>query len=211
MIARRNKTCGGKIIGDLCSYIFSGRKNKTDYVGVFEKQLAAFLDAKYVLLTPTGRKGLSLILEYYRFPKGAQIILPAYTLKDLVFMIQEKGYAPVFVDIDPYTYNMDASLVAAKITDKTVMVIATHLFGMPCEIDKIVEICKGQGVVVIEDCAHSLGARFKGKRVGAFADAAFFSFEVSKPVNTFGGGAVWGKFYQERNKRIPAAEKRVIR
>ena len=190
IIPRRNKVCGGKIIKRIYSYIFSKDKRRCNYVEKFEKEIAKFIGSRYALLTSSGRKGLSLIIDYYSFPKRSEIILPAYTLKDLVFIIKEKGYIPVFVDINPQTYNIEASLIEEKISKKTVMIIATHIFGMPCEIDKIVEISRKHKIVVIEDCAHAMGARYKGKRVGTFTEASFFSLELSKPINTFGGGAV---------------------
>jgi len=188
MIPRRNKIGNKEIWSRVLGYFFSKGKKHTDYISMFEEEVKSYLGVKHAALTPTGRKGLTLILDYYAFPKGSEILLPAYTLKDLVFLIKGMGYIPVFVDIDARTYNIDASLIENKITGKTRMIIATHIFGVPCEIDKIMELARKHNLIVMEDCAHALGATYKGKCVGSFGDAAFFSLETSKPINTFGGG-----------------------
>jgi len=190
IIPRRNRVFNRKVLKALSGYVLSGKTRNKDYIADFKNALTAFFGAKYAVLTPTGRKGLSLIIDYYSFPDGAEIIMPAYTLKDLVSLIKEKGYKPVFVDINPKTYNLEAALLEEKINERTAMIIATHIFGMPCQIDEIVRIARGHNVIVVEDCAHAMGALYKGRRVGTFSDASFFSLETSKPVNTFGGGIV---------------------
>lgn len=188
MVPRRNRVCNTALVKAFLSYIFSKKKRGLDYMTLFENELAMLIGTKHALLTSTGRKGLSLIIDYYSFPLGSEIILPAYTLKDLVFLIKEKGLNPVFIDISPLTYNIEASLIEEKINSNTVMIIVTHIFGMPCEIDKIAEAVKKYKIILVEDCAHAMGAAYKGKSVGSFGDASFFSLEVSKPINTFGGG-----------------------
>ena len=133
---------------------------------------------------------MELILEALRLNKGDEIIIPAYTLKDLIYLIQKKGLIIKLADIEEDTFNIDPRLVEKKITGKTKVIMVTHLFGLPCNIEEIIGIAKRHNVYVIEDCTHALGATRKGKKVGSFGKAGFFSFEATKPINTFGGGMV---------------------
>jgi perosamine synthetase len=98
------------------------------------------------------------------------------------------GLTPVPADVDPRTFNLDPAAFERAITARTVAVVPTHLYGLPCEMDAILSIAAKHGLKVIEDCAHALGARYRGREVGTFGDASFFSFQTLKPLNTYGGG-----------------------
>jgi dTDP-4-amino-4,6-dideoxygalactose transaminase len=98
------------------------------------------------------------------------------------------GLRPVFADIDPSTFNLDPAKFEAAITPRTRAVVPTHLYGQPCDMDPITRIARDRHLFVIEDCAHALGATYKGRKVGTFGDASFFSFQMLKPLNTYGGG-----------------------
>jgi len=190
MIVRRKRIFSKELTKNILNYIFSFSEKKRDYTALFEKKIAEYLGVEYITLVSSGRKGLELILKYFNFPEGSQIIMPAYTLKDLVIIVKNMGYTPVFVDVDARTCNMKPTLIEGKITDKTVLIIVTHLFGLPSDMDKILDISAKYNLKIIEDCAHSLGASYKGKKVGTFSDASFFSLELTKPINTFGGGII---------------------
>ena len=103
-------------------------------------------------------------------------------------MVRVAGLTPVFADVDPRTFNLDSAAFERAITARTVAVVPTHLYGLPCQMDAIMSIAERHGLRVVEDCAHALGARFKGRQAGTFGDAAFFSFQTLKPLNTYGGG-----------------------
>jgi perosamine synthetase len=94
----------------------------------------------------------------------------------------------VFADVDPATFNMNPESVERLITDKTRAIVPTHLYGLPCDMDRILEIAAKHDLVVIEDCAHALGATYKGRPVGTFGTGALFSFQTLKPLNCYGGG-----------------------
>ena len=188
MLPRRDRTVGKHLLLDILSYITSRKHQEHDYIETFRQKLCSRPGLKHAVFTSSGRAAMGLIIDFFSLPPGSEILMPAYTLKDLAVLIRKMGFEPVFVDVDPSTYNLDAGLLEEKITEKTRMVIATHMFGMPCEIDRITRICRNRGVVLIEDCAHSLGASYKDRSVGTFGEAGFFSLEVTKPVNTFGGG-----------------------
>jgi dTDP-4-amino-4,6-dideoxygalactose transaminase len=98
------------------------------------------------------------------------------------------GLTVVFADVDPKTFNMDPDSVERLITDKTRAIVPTHLYGLPCDMDRILDIAGRHNLIVLEDCAHALGAVYKGKPVGTFGTAALFSFQTLKPLNCYGGG-----------------------
>ncbi len=175
---------------DVLKLVFKGRVVEGDHVNLFEQAFASFIGVRFAVATCTGRNGMELIFNALGIKEGDEVIMPAYTLKDLVLLMEEKGIRPVLADVDGKSFNMDPARVEARITLKTRAIIATHIFGVPCDIERIMEVAKRHGLKVIEDCAHAAGASFRGKMLGSFGDAAFFSFEMIKPVNTFGGGMV---------------------
>jgi dTDP-4-amino-4,6-dideoxygalactose transaminase len=103
-------------------------------------------------------------------------------------MARVAGLHPVFADVDPATFNLTPEAFERAITPRTVAVVPTHLWGLPCDMDEIVEVAMRHGVRVIEDCAHALGARYRGRSVGTMGDAAIFSFQTLTPLNAYGGG-----------------------
>jgi dTDP-4-amino-4,6-dideoxygalactose transaminase len=103
-------------------------------------------------------------------------------------MARQAGLTPVFADVDPVTFNTTAAAIGRAMTSRTVAVVPTHLWGLPCDIDDIASVAARQGVIVIEDCAHALGALYRERPVGTFGDAAIFSFQTFKPLNAYGGG-----------------------
>lgn len=138
-----------------------------------------------------GRLALYAILKAIKIRQGDEVILPGFTCVVVPNAILYLGAKPIYVDIDPATYNIDPSKIEEKITKKTKAIIAQHTFGIPAEMDKILEIAKRCNLFVIEDSCHALGSKYKGKEVGSFGDAAFFSSQWSKPVTTgLGGWAV---------------------
>jgi len=98
------------------------------------------------------------------------------------------GLRVVFADVDPRTFTIDPASVERLVTDETRAIVPTHLYGLPCDMDAIMAIANRHNLVVIEDCAHSLGATYDGKPVGTFGNAGFFSFQTLKPLNCYGGG-----------------------
>lgn len=189
MICRRYiRTYKGEL-KDIFNFTLT-KKHSKDYTCLFEREFAKYIGRKYAVSVCSGREGLELLLEAYGINEGDEVIFPAYTLKDLLSLVQGKGIKPVLVDIDDKTFNIDVNLVDDSITARTKAIIATHIFGSPCNIEKIMNIARKNNLIVIEDCAHSLGSQVNGLKTGSFADAAFFSFELTKPINTFGGGMV---------------------
>jgi perosamine synthetase len=161
-------------------------------VRLWEKEFAKFIGVPYAKVVQSGRAGLFHILSKLIKPDD-EVIVPAYTLKDLSPIIRSTGAKIVFADIDKETFNVSPDDIQKKVSSKTRVIIATHIFGSPCDIVRICEIAKDHNILVIEDCAHSAGAILDGRQTGSFGDAAIFSFENIKPINTYGGGMVVAK------------------
>jgi perosamine synthetase len=159
-------------------------------VAVWERAVASYVGVPHAAAVSSGRRGMELIFRHLGIGAGDEVVVPAYTLKDLLPLIRQTGARVVLADIDPRTLCVTSDTVAARLTSRTRALLVLHTFGAPCVIDPILALADAHGVPVIEDCAHSLGAAVGGRQTGALGYAGFFSFETTKPVNTFGGGMV---------------------
>src|SRR5262245_6729451 len=136
-----------------------------------------------------GRVAFYYLLKALDLPPGSEIIFPSLTFWVVPELAKAAGLTVVFADVDPRTFNIDAASVERMITDKTRAIVPTHLYGLPCDMDAILAIAARHNLIVLEDCAHALGATFTGKPVGTFGTGALFSFQTLKPLNCYGGGA----------------------
>ena len=162
---------------------------RRDAIERFEREFAAFADLPHAIAVSSGRLGLFLVLEALRLGKK-KVLLPAYNFHIVPKIVEAAGLIPVYVDVDPSRFVVTPELIEEAMADDIGAVIVTHLFGCPCDVEEIAKICQGRGVALIEDCAHAIGATLNGRHVGSFGDAAIFSFETIKQVNTLGGGMV---------------------
>lgn len=134
---------------------------------------------------------LYFILKSMQFPEGSEIIVPALTFWVVPEIARVAGLTVVFADVDPITFTLSPAAMERAITPNTRAVLPTHLYGLSCDMDPILALARQHNLKVIEDCAHSLGAEYKGRMVGTLGDASFFSFQAFKPLNTYGGGLAW--------------------
>src|SRR3989441_6128518 len=135
-----------------------------------------------------GRIAFYYMLKALDLPPGSEIIFPSLTFWVVPELAKVAGLNVVFADVDPRTFNLDPASVERLITDKTRAVVPTHLYGLPCDMDRLLDIAARHNLVVLEDCAHALGATYKGRPVGTFGIGALFSFQTLKPLNCYGGG-----------------------
>lgn len=156
----------------------------------FENLFATYIGTRHAIAVSSARAGLVLVLKALNLQRGDEVILPAYTFHMIPAIIKSMGLKPVFIDVRIDTYNIDTSLIEEKITSRTKLILATHILGQPCEIDKIMDLSKRYNIKVIEDCAHSCGAEYETKKVGSFSEAGIFSFGIGKILNCFGGGII---------------------
>lgn len=142
----------------------------------------------------SGRSAFLAILKAFNIGKGDEVLIQAFTCVAVPNSVLWSGAVPVYVDIDN-TLNMDPEDAQKKVTKKTKALIIQHTFGVPAQVDKLLAIAKKHKLIVIEDCAHLLGATYKGQKVGTVGDAAFFSFGRDKVVSS-----VWGGMTISNNK-----------
>ena len=155
-----------------------------------ERKFCEYMQSRLATSFDSGRSGFYAILKCLEIKDYDEIILQAFTTVALPNAIQWCGAKPVFVDIKENTLNIDSTKIEKKITDKTRAIVVQHTFGNPVEIDEIMAIAKKHNLYIIEDCAHSLGAEYKGKKTGIFGDVAFFSFGRDKVISSVAGGMV---------------------
>ena len=162
-------------------------------IEAFEEEFARFLGTGHVRACSTeyGRMALYFILRAMHLPPGSEIIVPALTFWVVPEIARVAGLIPVFADIDPVTFTLSPAAVERAVTPRTRAILPTHLYGLACDMDPILDIARRHDLKVIEDCAHSLGATYNGRMVGTLGDASFFSFQAFKPLNTYGGGLAW--------------------
>ncbi len=158
------------------------------HVGAFEAALARRLGDVHAVSASYGRMAFYYILQALDLPAGADVIVPARTFWVIPEMVRVAGLRPVFADVDPLTFLLTPETLARAITPRTVAVVPTHLWGLPCDMDGIRDLAARYHLAVVEDCAHALGATYRGRPVGTLGDAALFSFQTLKPLNTYGGG-----------------------
>jgi dTDP-4-amino-4,6-dideoxygalactose transaminase len=160
-------------------------------VKTFEEEFAKWNGVKYAIGVASGLDALILSLLAAEMPAGSEILVPSNTYIATILAIIKAGFKPVLVEPDPISCNINSDWMEASITSKTKAVIIVHLYGKPCRMDRIVEICGINGLFLVEDCAQSHGAAFMGKKTGTFGQAGAFSFYPTKNLGALGdGGAV---------------------
>jgi len=156
----------------------------------YHRKFARFFGAERAFSFWKGRVALYALLRALDVGQGDEVILPGYTCVMDVNPIKYVGASPVYVDIEPDTFNIDVNLLEDKVTNKTKVIIAQHTYGYPCEMDTIMSIAQSKGIPVIEDCCLTLGSKYKGRIMGTFGLAGYFSFQWNKPYTTGLGGMV---------------------
>lgn len=159
-------------------------------VAEYEARFAAFhgMDSYAATSASFGRMAFYYILRALALPEASEIIFPALTFWVVPEVARRAGLKPVFVDVDPSTFNIDPAKIEAAITERTRAIVPTHLYGQPCGMTAVMRIAEKHNLIVIEDCAQAVGARYRGRTVGTFGAASFFSFQLLKGINTYGGG-----------------------
>jgi dTDP-4-amino-4,6-dideoxygalactose transaminase len=157
----------------------------------FEQAFAAYLGTRHCLGVSSGTDALELALHACGICPGDEVITVPNTFIATVEAITSVGAKPRWVDVDPRTYNMDAAQIEAAITPRVKAILPVHLYGQPADMDPIMAVARRHGLRVVEDCAQAHGARYHGRKVGTFGDAACFSFYPAKNLGAYGdGGAV---------------------
>ena len=174
----------------LLNVLHSGRWFLADRVEEFDRVFAAYQDAQYGVSISSGTTALQVALEALGVGAGDEVIVPSYTFVATASAVATVGSVPVFVDVDPKTYNIDPASVEAAVTESTRAVIAVHLAGQPADLDALGKLAAKRGIALIEDSAQAHGAAWKGRKVGAVGDLGTFSFQASKNLNAGEGGFI---------------------
>ena len=155
-----------------------------------QAELEKMLGVPHVSLYTNGHLALENVLAAMELPKGGEVITTPFTFASTTHAIVRNGLKPVFCDVDPVYYTMDASKIEALITDRTCAIVPVHVYGNICDVEEISRIAKKYGLRVIYDAAHAFGAEYKGRSAACFGDASMFSFHATKVFNTIEGGAM---------------------
>jgi len=167
-----------------------GNPNCDGQVLEFEKKFAGYCGTKYALSCANGSIALRLALIACGVKPGDEVIIPPYTFIATASIVVETNCVPVFVDIEPDTYNIDPVAVEKAITPRTKAIIPVHFAGQACNMDALAEIAKKHNLKIIEDACHGHGGEYKGKKLGSIGDAGCFSFQSSKNLTSGEGGIV---------------------
>ncbi len=158
--------------------------------GQFEEAFAKFQGARYGVALTNGTTALRLALMAAGIEEGDEVIVPPYTFLATATAVVECNAVPVFVDIDPDTYNLDPRLIEAAITPRTCAIIPVHFAGLACDMGRILAIAKKHKLKIIEDACHGWGGRWKNKGLGCIGEMGVFSFQASKNLTGGEGGLI---------------------
>jgi UDP-2-acetamido-2-deoxy-ribo-hexuluronate aminotransferase len=161
-------------------------------VAELEEKLAAYTGSKYCISVANGTDALQIAQMALGIGPGDEVITPGFTYIATAETVALLGAKPVYVDIDPRTYNLNPALLEAAITPRTKALMPVHLYGQCCDMDPILELARAHRLVVIEDACQAIGAEYRGRRAGSLGDYGCFSFFPSKNLGCYGdGGAIF--------------------
>ncbi len=186
MIPHSRPTLDESDLLSVSEVIRSGQIAQGKVVEKFEKRVAKFIGVDGAVATSTGTSALHLSLLAIGIRKGDNVAMPGFVCTALLNAIKYVGAHPILVDIDPVTYNIDIRDLKKRVKRSTKAIILPHLFGLPADIDEVLSL----GIPVIEDCAQSIGAVYKGEKAGSFGRLSCFSFYATKVLSTGEGGMV---------------------
>lgn len=189
-LKRQYDTIGKEVEENVINVLRSGSYILGENVKNLEQEMAKYCGVKNAVSCANGTDALQLALRALDIGAGDEVITVAFTFVATTESIGIVGAKPVFIEIDPDTYNLDINEIEKKITPKTKAILPVHLYGQPADMDPIVELAKKYNLYVIEDCAQAIGAEYKGKKVGSFGDIGCFSFFPTKNLGAFGDGGM---------------------
>lgn len=160
------------------------------FVKRLEDNMAAYVGRKHAAAVSNGTVALDLAIEALELNPGDEVIMPAFTIISCILGLVRRGIKPVLVDSDPDTWNMDVSHIEEKITAKTKAIMVVHIYGLPVDMDPVIELAQKYELMIIEDGAEAHGLEYKGKKCGSFGDISIMSFYPNKHVTTGEGGMV---------------------
>ncbi len=190
-LAAQSQQIRDEVLARMAKVIDAGRYILGEEVSEFEQKFAAYCQVSDCVGVGNGTDALHLALRALKIGPGDEVITVGNSFAATAFAIAYTGAKPVFVDIDPVSFNIDSTLIEQAITEKTKAIIPVHLYGQPAPLKQVCEIARQYQLKVVEDCAQAHGAEIDGQRCGSFGDIGCFSFYPGKNLGAFGdGGAV---------------------
>lgn len=162
--------------------------NNGKYVQELEARLGEILGVKHCIVTSNGTVALELGIR--SLGMTGEVLVPSFTFVATAHALRWQEIAPVFVDIDPRTFNLDPDCLSSRVTPRTTGILGVHLWGRPCDTDRLTDFAGERGLRLLFDASHAFGCTHGGRRVGTFGDAEIFSFHATKFINAFEGGAI---------------------
>jgi perosamine synthetase len=172
------------------------------FVKMFENNMASYCNRKYAAAVCNGSVALDIAVRSLGIHEGDEVIMPTFTIISCVAAIIRAGAKPVLVDADPKNWNMNVAQIENKITAKTKAIMVVHIYGLPVDMNKVLEIAKKNNLKVIEDAAEAHGLEYNGKKCGSFGDTSTFSFYSNKNITTGEGGMILTDCNSLKNKFV---------
>lgn len=160
------------------------------FVRQFEEKFASKVNRSYGIAVCNGTAAIDAAVDGLGIGAGDEVIMPAFTIISCIGQILRSGATPVLVDSDPVTWNMDVGQVEAKITPRTKAIMAVHIYGLPVDMDPLLDLARRYGLRIIEDAAQMHGQTYRGRQCGSFGDVSTFSFYPNKHITTGEGGMI---------------------
>lgn len=160
------------------------------FISKFENDFAKYIDTQHAIAVSNGSAALDIAVKAMGFEAGDEVIMPTFTIISPAQSLVTFGIKPVLVDSDPVTWNMDVTQIEAKITPKTKAILVVHIYGLPVDMQPILDLCKKYNLKLIEDAAEMHGQTYNGKMCGSFGDISIFSFYPNKHITTGEGGMI---------------------
>jgi len=160
------------------------------FVKKFEEAFAQKIGKRYAIAVTNGTTALEAAVRALGIKEGDEVIMPTFTIISCAAAIVRNGATPVLVDSEPDTWNMNVAQIEAKITDKTKAIMAVHIYGLPVNMEPILQIAKKYELKIIEDAAEAIGLEYKGRQCGSIGDISVFSFYPNKHITTGEGGMI---------------------
>lgn len=160
------------------------------FIKEFEEKFSKRANRKHGIAVANGTGALDIAIETLGISAGDEVIMPTFTIISCITQIIRSGARPVFVDSDPHTWNMDVSQIEEKITSRTKAIMIVHIYGLPTDMNRVLELAKKHNLKVIEDAAEMHGQTYEGKPCGSFGDISTFSFYPNKHITTGEGGMI---------------------
>jgi perosamine synthetase len=160
------------------------------FISQFEEEFSTYVDRSYGIAVSNGSAALDIAVKALDLGSGDEVIMPTFTIISPAQSVVTAGATPVLIDSDPITWNMDVNQIEAKISPKTKAILVVHIYGLPVDMDPVLDLCKKYNLKLIEDAAEMHGQTYKGRKCGSFGDISIFSFYPNKHITTGEGGMI---------------------